>query len=148
MPVFPSVEWLEALKDRVNADESFRRLGTVDTTMGVKVGDRVYQVTFEAFECANVRETSAADLREVVFWLELPYEGWKDMLENIRRNGEADLQHTLNTIDLETPDGFARSYDGYRRDAFYRFNQSLQDFFNASAKVETTFAPQAEVVRA
>ncbi len=147
MPVFPSVEWFNALKDRVNADESFRRLGTIDMAMGVKVGDRIYQVTFEAFECADVREIAAADLRDVDFWLELPYDGWREMLENIRSNGEADLHHTLNTIDLEQADGFARSYDGYRRDAFYRFNQSLQDFFNASAKVDTAFAPEAEVAR-
>jgi len=148
MPLFPSLEWFQALRDAVNADESFRRLGTVDTVMGVKVGDHIYQITFEAFECADVREIAAADLRDVDFWLELPYDGWKEMLESIRRHGEADLRHTLNTIDLESPDGFARSYDGYRRDAFYRFNQSLQDFFNASAKLETTFAPEAQIVGA
>lgn len=147
MPVFPSVEWLEALRQTVNADESFRRLGTVDTVMGIKVGEKVYQITFEAFACADVRKIGTADLRDVDFWLELPYEGWKEMLENIRQHGEADLRHTLNTIDLEQPEGFARSYDGYRRDAFYRFNQSLQDFFNASARVDTTFAPEAETAR-
>ena len=49
-----------------------------------------------------------------------------------KKNGKADLSHTLNTLDLSMPEGLARSHDGYRRDAFYRFNQSIQDFFNAS----------------
>ncbi|HXF50093.1 MAG TPA: hypothetical protein VNM43_00215 [Dehalococcoidia bacterium] len=148
MPVFPSVEWFEAVKDIVNHDEAFRRLGTIDTTVGVKVGDKIYQLTFEAFECTEVKEITERDLRDVDFWLEQPYEGWKEMLQNIKEKGAADLDHTLNTIDLNMPEGFARSYDGYRRDAFYRFNQSLQDFFNASAKIDTQFAPQAEVARA
>src|SRR3990172_6809009 len=135
MPVFPSVEWFEAIRHIINQDDAFRRLGTVDAKVGVKVADKVYELTFEAFECTGVRGIAESDLRDCDFWLEQPYESWKEMLQNIKSHGAADLHHTLNTIDLSIPEGFARSYDGYRRDAFYRFNQSLQDFFNASAQV-------------
>jgi len=145
MPVFPSVEWFNAIREIVNSDPAFRQLGTVDASVGVKVGNKTYELTFEAFECTGVREIDESALRDLDFWLEQPYENWKDMLENIKRNGHADLSHTLNTIDLSMPEGFARSYDGYRRDAFYRFNQSLQDFFNASAKIDTEFAEPAAV---
>ena len=147
MPTFPSVEWFNAIKDIVNSDPNFRQLGTVDAVVGVKVENKIYQLTFEAFECTNVREASESDLRDMDFWLEQPYDLWKDMLDNIKKNGAADLSHTLNTIDLNIPEGFARSTDGYRRDAFYRFNQSIQDFFNASAKIDTQYAP-AEAVTA
>jgi hypothetical protein len=144
MPVFPSTEWFDAVKNIVNQDPAFRQVGTIDTTVGVKVGAKIFELTFEAFECTNVREASESDLRDMDFWLEMPYEQWKEMIENIKQNGHSDLQHTLNTIDLSMPEGFARSHDGYRRDAFYRFNQSLQDFFNASAKIDTQFAaPEA-----
>jgi len=144
MPVFPSVEWFEAIKNIVNNDPAFRQLGTIDATVGVKVGGKIYELTFEAFECTGVREATENDLRDMDFWLEQPYDSWKDMLENIKKNGKADLSHTLNTIDLSAPEGFAKSHDGYRRDAFYRFNQSLQDFFNASSKIDTQFAaPEA-----
>ena len=144
MPTFPSVEWFNAVKDLVNADPNFRQLGTVDTVTGAKVGNKIYEITFEAFECTNVREVNENALRDMDFWMEQSYDAWKDMLENIKKNGAADLSHTLNTIDLSAPEGFARSHDGYRRDAFYRFNQSLQDFFNASAKIDTQFAaPEA-----
>ena len=60
--------------------------------------------------------------------------------EYIKQHGSADLAYTLNTIDLNRPEGFALSSDGYRRDAFYRFNQSLQHFFDSSAKIDTQFA--------
>ncbi|HEY8171483.1 MAG TPA: hypothetical protein VIH21_00225 [Dehalococcoidia bacterium] len=145
MPTFPSVEWFNAIKDLVNNDEKFRQLGTVDSVIGVKVGTKIYELTFEAFECTGVREAGENNLRDMDFWLEQPYDAWKDMLENIKTNGHADLTHTLNTIDLSLPEGFARSHDGYRRDAFYRFNQSIQDFFNAAAKIDTQFAEPAAV---
>ena len=145
MPTFPSVEWFDAIKDIVNNDPAFRQLGTIDATVGVKVGNKLYELKFEAFECTGVREVSENAMRDMDFWLEQPYDSWKDMLQNIKKNGHADLTHTLNTIDLNMPEGFARSTDGYRRDAFYRFNQSLQDFFNASAKIDTQFAEPAAV---
>ena len=145
MPTFPSVEWFNAVREITNADPAFRHLGTVDATVGVKVGSKLIQLTFEAFECTDVREIKDSQLRDLDFWLEQPWENWKDMIENIKQNGHADLSHTLNTIDLSMPEGFARSHDGYRRDAFYRFNQSLQDFFNASAKIDTQFAEPAAV---
>ena len=145
MPTFPSVEWFNAVKDLVNADPNFRQLGTVDTVTGVKVGNKIYEITFEAFECTGVREVNENALRDMDFWMEQSYDAWKDMLENIKKNGHADLSHTLNTIDLSMPEGLARSQDGYRRDAFYRFNQSIQDFFNASSKIDTQFAEPAAV---
>ena len=94
--------------------------------------DRVYRLALGMTK-------SETEAEETDFWLELPYARWKEMLENIKENGQADLHHTLNTIDLEEPEGFARSHDGYRRDAFYRFNQTFQYFFDASARVDTTF---------
>src|SRR5581483_672183 len=145
MPTFPSVEWFNAIREITNADPAFRQLGTVEAVIGIKVGQKIFELTFEAFECTNVREAGENDLRDMDFWLEQSYDQWKEMLENIKRNGAADLSHTLNTIDLSMPEGFARSHDGYRRDAFYRFNQSIQDFFNASAKIDTTFAPPEAV---
>jgi hypothetical protein len=145
MPTFPSVEWFNAIRELVNNDEKFRQLGTVDSVIGVKVGNKIYELTFEAFECTNVKDARESDLRDMDFWLEQPYDSWKEMLQNIKTNGAADLSHTLNTIDLSMPEGFARSHDGYRRDAFYRFNQSIQDFFNASAKIDTQFAEPAAV---
>jgi hypothetical protein len=144
MPTFPSVEWFDAVRNIVNQDEAFRRLGTVDSRVGVKVGDQLFELTFEAFECVGAREIGEADLRDLDFWLEQSPEEWREMLEIIKKNGSADLQHTLNTIDLSRPDGFAKSHDGYRRDAFYRFNQSLQHFFDSSSKIDTQFAVGAK----
>ena len=140
MPTFPSVEWFDTVRELVNSDEKYRQLGTVDATVGIKIDDQLFALTFEAFECSGVKEIEEGDLHDVDFWLEQSPEQWRAMLESIKQHGTADLQFTLNTIDLTIPDGFARSHDGYRRDAFYRFNQSLQHFFDSSSQIETQFA--------
>lgn len=138
---FPSVDWFNAIKQLVNEDEGYKRLGTADAEVGVKIPDlqKSYRITFEAFEVGEIREVEEAVAEDTDFWLEMPYARWKDMIENIKDNGKADLHHTLNTIDLEDPEGLARSNDGYRRDVFYRFNQTFQYFFDASVRIETQF---------
>ncbi len=138
---FPSVDWFNAIKSIVNQDEGYKRIGTCDSEVGVKIPDlqKYYKIIFEAFEVADIRETDEADAENADFWLEMPYARWKEMIENIKANAKADLHHTLNTLDMEDPDGLARSHDGYRRDAFYRFNQTFQYFFDASARIETSF---------
>jgi hypothetical protein len=139
---FPSLEWFQKIQKLVNDDPNFKKLGTADASVGIKFSDRdeKYLLTFEAFEVVNVQEAKQPDLEAADFYLELPYESWKEMIQNIKMNGHADLHHTLNTIDLELPEGFAQSKDEYRRDLFYRFNQTFQDFFNKSAELDTQFA--------
>ena len=139
MPVFPSVEWLQALRDVVNQDETYRHFGTCDAVMGLKIDDQIYRVTFEAFEVAEVAQIGEPDLADCDFYLDMPYETWQEMLVNIREHGGADLDHTLNTLDLKL-NQIAKSDDEYRRDLFYRYNQSFQQFFDDSRHVETEFS--------
>lgn len=138
---FPSVEWFNAIRGIVNDDPGYKHIGTCDALVGIKIPDleKNYLLTFEAFEVSDVREVTATEAENTDFWLEMPYIKWKEMIENIKTNGKADLHHTLNTLDIEDPDDLARSHDGYRRDAFYRFNQTFQYFFDASARIDTTF---------
>ncbi|MCH8282417.1 MAG: hypothetical protein J4O03_07260 [Chloroflexi bacterium] len=141
--VFPSVEWFQALQEMVNADPDFRRLGSIDLSMGVKVGPRVFIITFEAFECSDVREGTEYDLIDLDFFLEMSEADWQDLMRNTKENGGADLSHTLNTLDLMAQDGISKNATGdqLRADLFFRVNQSLQHFFDSSAKLDTVFEP-------
>lgn len=138
---FPSVQWFQALQELVNNDEEFRRLGNIDAVMGVKVGARVYVITFEAFECTEVKEGTEYDLIDADFFLEMTVEQWQDLVTNTRENSGADLSHTLNTLDLTIEGGISDNATGdqLRADIFFRVNQSLQHFFDSSAKLETVF---------
>ena len=139
--VFPSVEWFQALQQLENVDPEFRRLGSIDAAMGVKVGSRVFVVIFEAFECTEVRDGSEADLDDLDFYLELSESDWRELVENTKANGGADRRHTLNTLDLTANDGLAQNATGdqLRGDIFFRVNESLQYFFDQAAKLETVF---------
>ena len=71
MPVFPSVEWFQAVRTAANADPAFRSLGTAEAQVGVKVGDDVYVLDFDAFECSGVSQVEEYYLVDVDFYLEM-----------------------------------------------------------------------------
>lgn len=143
MPQFPSLDWFQQVRDVFNGDDSYQQAGggLCDATMGVKVGSRAYVVVFEGMECADVRHADDAALADADFYLDMSGDAWIEMIANIRDNGGADLAHTLNTLDMERDDGLAQTLNGdqYRQDFFYRYNQTFQYFFDASARVETEF---------
>ncbi len=140
---FPSVEWFQSLQELVNNDPEYRRIGSVDATMGVKVGEKVFVITFEAFECSEVKEGTEYDLIDADFFLEMGVDEWHDLVTNTKENDGADLRHTLNTLDLMIDGGISKNATGdqFRADIFFRVNQSLQHFFDSSAKLETVFEP-------
>jgi hypothetical protein len=139
--IFPSLEWFQALQQLVNADPGFRRLGNIDIAMGIKVDSEIFLVTFRASRCEKVESGSDDDLFDVDFYLEMDAGQWQEMLENIKEHGGADSDHTLSTLDQRTPGGIVSSDsdDQYRADYFFRYNQSLQYFFNLSARLDTIF---------
>ena len=136
---FPSQAWFEALQGLVNGDAGYRQFGTVDADMGVKVGDDIYVVTFEAFQCKSVRAGNEYDLINVDFFIEMDADAWKAMLENIKANGGAEAGQTLVSLDMLNEISNNATGDQLRADLFFRYNQSLQHFFDLSANLETTF---------
>lgn len=144
MPRFPSLEWFEAVRKVFNSEDEYQTAGggSCDALVGVKVGEEIYIVVFEGFECSAARIAGEDDLYEADFYLDMTADEWREMLENIAENGSADLHHSLNSLDLnKSPDSIAHSLneDGYRLDFFFRYNQTFQYFFDASSRIDTTF---------
>ena len=137
---FPSLAWFEALQRLVNDDPDYRRIGTVDAAMGVKVAGEVYVVTFEAFACRSVRAGNDYDLINVDFFIEMEPVAWRTMLENIKANGGAEAGQTLVSLDMLHEISTNATGDQLRADMFFRYNQSLQHFFDLSANLNTVFA--------
>lgn len=143
MPVFPSVEWLQQVADLAMNDATYKKFGRVDALAGIKVGERQFALTFDVFTIRDIREVSEDDLRDLDFYLTMPPSTWQEMLEDITQHGQAGQTYTLNTLDLTLPARIAANAlgDDYRVDKFFRFNQSLQRFFDLSAQIVTEFAP-------
>ncbi len=141
---FPSAEYFEALKAQMTASEDkFRRLGFIDTTFGVSVGangtPRNFVLEFEVFDLKNVREVPEIDLKKVDFSIEGDSRVWREMIENIKRNGEADAAHDINTL-AHFGERLKIVYDDPEgHDKLYRFMQSIQEFFDLSSKIDVSF---------
>lgn len=145
---FPSVAWFERLGALMAEQrDRFRHLGTVDCVMGVSIlgggpggGDWHGQVTFEEFNVGVVREVDEEEITGADFIVETDLDTWREMIENIAAHGgHADLEHTLNYLSLPGTPIRVWSDDPIRRDAFFRFNQTLQEFIENCATFPTRF---------
>ncbi len=136
MTRFPSVEFFEELRERVNRDQDlFRRLGTIDMTLVVKIDydDRsdCYEIAFAGYRCTRVRRLAqVADAAAGSIVLSGPYSAWREMIDNIIANGHADLEHTLNTLTLMDTPMRLDADNQLDADLFYRYQQNLQEFFD------------------
>ncbi len=144
MPEFPSLEWFEEVRRAANAGGALRRLGSCNASVGAKVGDCAYLLSFEGFECDAVERIEPDELLYADFYLDMPLDKWQALIRCIRDSGRADAEHGLNRLDLAVPGGIVKSADEYKRNGFLRYHLTLQAFFDAAAEVETTF-PAREV---
>lgn len=152
MDTFPSVDWFRRLAERMAAQpEKYRKLGVVDLTLVPRIAfpdgrTETYSLRFEGYGCTAIaqlaRPEAVAGPHPVL--IEGEYAAWREMIDAIREHGRADLHHTLNYLTL--PDWPLRlsALDEEQGqidvDRFYRYNDSLQEFFDEAAAVETRFA--------
>ncbi len=136
---FPSTAWFRALAEAVSADESrYRRLGYLEITLGVNVGEKGYRMIFEDFGCSEVEEWDGS--APVDCTVSASPADWRELIAHIQARGSADPQHTLNSLVL-AGDRFALTGDEQLGvDRFYRFNASLQAFIEEARNVPTGWA--------
>ncbi len=136
---FPSAPWFRALAEAASADESrYRRLGFLEITLGVKVGDQGYRITFEDFGCTGVEDWDGSVPVDCV--VSADSDNWRELIAHIQERGSADPKHTLNSLVL-AGDRFALTGDEQLGiDRFYRFNASLQAFIEEARSVPTKLA--------
>lgn len=145
---FPSQAWFERLARLMNENRARQeQLGYVDCIAQFTVldgapdgGPLAYRVSFEEFEALGVEEVATQALGSADFALEGSLATWREMIENIAAGqGRPDLDHSLNRLShMGAPMRLVYD-DPIRMDGYFRFNQSLQEFVNASARFKTTF---------
>lgn len=143
MPVFPEPEWFLALGRLMDAEgELFRRLGFAEVRFAIRViaddGNNPEHTT--GLELAGYNLSQALALTDVA-----PFDPdfivcgrratWTRMLDEIARNGRPEMRHTLSSLALIGDELWLESLDQLREDKFYRYNQTLQEFFNLAAKL-------------
>jgi hypothetical protein len=145
---FPSVAWFQRLAGLM---EEYRarheHIGPIDCVAQFSVldpegegRDRHFQITFELYSVTSVREVAEEESVGADFIMETDTQVWQEMIENIRENGgRPDLEHSLNRLSLPGTPIRVWAEDPLGRDMFFRFNQSLQEFVNASVHVPTRY---------
>jgi len=134
----PSLEFFRALQQRTKEEAAaFEKLGVCDTVFGVRVGEALYRIAFEIYECTEVDECSEPGSLDFV--LSAPVELWREMFEAIVANGGADAAHTMNSlthlgdimkVEYEDPEG---------HDVFYRFMATIQAFFDEAQHLDADY---------
>jgi hypothetical protein len=130
--------------------EKYTKLGPLDVTLVPRIvfpdgRTEMYSLAFQRCACEHVEQpvspSAIAERHPVI--IEGEYAAWKEMVENIRSHGHADLQHTLNYLTLpDWPFRLAAVDEGEGQldvDRFYRYNETLQAFFDEAAAIETEF---------
>ena len=141
---FPSVQWFEAVQQEADSEAAtFRRMGFCDATVLFEhrsgEDSRRFVLAFEDYGMTSVRELDKDEAGDAHFSLAAYDTVWREMIENIHANGEADLEHTLNRLQLPGTVQLVAS-DQQNADLFYRYSQTFQEFFNLSSRVQTEFA--------
>ena len=143
---FPDREWFLALGRLMAArGELFRRLGYADTRFVVRVlpdgegggaaRDIGMALNGYALVGAEALAPAGAASFDPDFTICARQSVWQRMLDEIARKGRPELRHTLNSLVLMGDEMWLESADQLREDKFYRFNQTLQEFFNLAAQL-------------
>ena len=134
---FPSVEWFEQLAAITVEDPAYLKFGRLNAVIAFRYGDTNISCTFDVLAIRDIKQISDEDLRDVDIVVEMPVEIWDQMLANIRKNGHAVGQWTLNTLDLRLDEEIHKNLmeDGLKADMFFRYNPSLQVFIDNASKL-------------
>ncbi len=141
MTSFPAPEWFLTLGRLMAAEgEIFRRLGYAEVRFVVRVLDdsgKVESATAVEIDGYAVTNAFALDGKpfDADFAICAPRAVWTAMLEEIAREGRPTLRHTLSSLALVGESLWLESDDQLREDKFYRYNQTLQELFNLSARL-------------
>jgi len=142
---FPSLAFFQTLQTLMRQEEArFRRLGFIDTTFGVHITSVNsqqwrYLLAFEVFDCREVTEVGDFDLSAIDFVIQGDLTAWVEMLKNIHQHQGADVTHSLNTL-THFGERLQILYDDPdNRDKFFRFQESIQEFFDLARMFDLEF---------
>lgn len=139
----PSLELFQALQQEMNRKgDVFKKLGFVDTrcVFAVQADDtesetHYYSAQFNIYDCVDVQEVPDPDSADPDFIIWGKAKVWREMFENIAENDGADIQHTINRLTLISDPMQMTGKDIVRRESFWKYNRSLQEYLNGYADI-------------
>jgi hypothetical protein len=136
-----SIDFFDRLATMMNSDSNrYELLGDIDLELAIVMhrpsGDAFRVLLgFHGIECETVVPIDAGAEEAAECWLQGDLDDWQAMFDNIADDGRATGEWTLNTLTIMGDRIQLKASDPMGWDKFHRFNQTLQDFVDASAKV-------------
>ncbi len=135
---FDSVAFFEQLAASARTHfERYRKLGMTDIALCVKIGDNAYRLVFEDYECIEVAAYEPGSHVDCV--LAASKDDWHELLSHLASRSSADAAHTLNSLVLAGDRFRLEGDDQLGLDKFYRYNATLQSFFEETSHVRVQF---------
>ena len=135
------VELFDALAAAMGADpERYERLGDIELDLVIRMRregepDFLVSLGFHGITCDHVAPVEPDARRAADCWLDGDLAAWEAMFSNIASHGHAVDEWTLNTLTLFGERISLHATDPMGEDRFHRFNQTLQEFFDAAARI-------------
>lgn len=133
-----AIDLFEALAKEMNDHpEIYNELGWCDMDLGVVMQREgaPFSVAIRLREhgCEQVALFEPGDGRPLDCWVEGDLADWQAMFEDIVTNGMATGKHTLSSLVLLGDRIAVKGHDSMGVDLFFRYNQTLQSFFDGAA---------------
>jgi len=137
------VAFFTALAAEMNGHpERYEPLGDVDVEIALVIregGDALrVRLLFQGIRCEHAAEIGDGDEFTADCFLDGDVGAWQAMVDNIRANGRAEGEYTLNSLTLVGDRIAIKGEDPLGVDRFFRFNQTLQTFFDGAALLPAT----------
>ncbi len=136
-----SVAFFDRLATMMNDDPArYEALGDIELELAIVMhrseGDAFrIRLGFHGIQCQTVAEIEPGEEKLAECWLDGDLRDWQAMFADIVSHGQATGPWTLNSLTLLGDRIRLEATDPMGWDKFHRFNQTLQDFVDASAKV-------------
>ena len=120
--------------------ETYEILGEVDMSLGIIMTnpdgeDLRICIPFEELGCADVSLIKDGDETSCDCWLEGDLAAWQSMFDNIVEIGTATGRQTISSLTLVGDQIRVRGVDPMGVDRFFRFNQTVQQFFDGASQI-------------
>jgi hypothetical protein len=126
--------WFEKLANLSEShSDEYRSLGVVFLHVAIEIvkntDSDIYGLIFDGYDVKSAGRLDNIESFNPDIIIRGSLLTWRDMVNNIIKNGKADRYHTLNTLTIaDTP--LSVIGDAMGRDKFFRYAQSLQALFD------------------
>ncbi len=140
---FPSSEWFDDLASHAaEAPQLYEALGFANLRLLIEIlqpsaSKHHFGLVFDGYDVTSVGEIADPASFDAEVTLTGDFDDWREMIENIARNGGADRSHTLNALSIADYPLRVMSVDPIGRDKFFRYAETLQTLFNATGRNST-----------